>query len=265
MRQLSSEPDSSAAAAASAFALGALFALGGFGFFAEVHAARLHDLDDELVGVERDRHRCRDDEVAHVHLVAHLAARTRRARSRAARRRAALRPRSRTASARGDRRSSRLRLRPRGGAGLRPRPLRRRGRARSRRARACPSPGGAGSAGRARAASSPPILSVITRVRTAAAAQDVLQLTRGHGDRHRVGAEAVDDGGHEALAPESAGRAATRSRCAGSAVRIASGMASSNLRVDVAMWRGRAAGRSRARREDRRVYGPRRCRRRTAR
>ena len=37
----------------SRFALGTLFALGRLGFLAEVHAAGLHDLDDELVGVER--------------------------------------------------------------------------------------------------------------------------------------------------------------------------------------------------------------------
>ena len=36
-----------------------LFALGRFGFLAEVHAARLHDLDDELVGVGDDRRRRR--------------------------------------------------------------------------------------------------------------------------------------------------------------------------------------------------------------
>ena len=54
MRQLSSAPDSSAAARGSRFALGTLdrLALGRLGLLAEVHAAGLHDLDDELVGVD---------------------------------------------------------------------------------------------------------------------------------------------------------------------------------------------------------------------
>ena len=204
-----------------------------------------------VVGVERDRHRCGHDEVAHVHLVAHVE------------RGDVERDRGRhVGGQRLDRdREHHLLEQPAvlhafGFAlevqrALRRRPSRRHGCARSRRGRACPSPGCAGSAGRAPAAWSPSSWSVITVFAPLPLLRMCCSSRAGTRHRHRVGAEAVHDRGHEALAPEAPGgpRPGVGTRLRGQGC-----IGHGELEPSCGECE-RAAGRSRARREPGEVTG----------